>query len=266
VDRFRTLISVVLVSGTLAGLLLFAVQHFSIFPLIEKAEVYESAAEHSMPGAHDDDGWHPSSGTERTLYTALTTVLGAIGFAALLFGTVILKPTSLDWRKARFGGWRHSSASIWLPRWDCHRNHLESLSPTLVRSCFYSDDRNVLVLAGDCDWRWVRWVRSGVTTMKHEVYETLRIRLPQSTIAEMDAEIAADPRYMSSRSEFVYCAVSMLCIASSSAMDWTGFWKTKRPLTVRLRRAPKGTKSSQTLLQRSRKQLQRPAFSCSRVR
>ncbi len=45
-DRFRTLISVAPVSGTMAGLFLFAVQHFMVFPLIEKTEVYETAAEH----------------------------------------------------------------------------------------------------------------------------------------------------------------------------------------------------------------------------
>ena len=64
--------------------------------------------------------------------------------------------------------------------------------------------------------------RSGVTTMKHEVYETLRIRLPRSTIAEMDTEVAADPRYMSSRSEFVYCAVNyaLYCIQFDEGLDW----------------------------------------------
>jgi cobalt transporter subunit CbtA len=105
VDRFRVLISVVLVSGTLAGLLLFVVQHFTIFPLIEKAEAYESAAEHNIPGAHsEDEGWKPSSGTERTLFTASTTVLAAIGFAALLFGAASVKPSSLNWRKGALWG------------------------------------------------------------------------------------------------------------------------------------------------------------------
>jgi len=75
VDRFSKLISVILVSGTIAGLLLFVVQRFTTFPLIEKAEVYESAAE-SMPGMrHDDEGWKPSEGIERTLLTALTSGL-----------------------------------------------------------------------------------------------------------------------------------------------------------------------------------------------
>ena len=104
-DRFRTLASVVLISGIVAGLLLFAVQHFTIFPLIEKAEVFESAAEHAMPGMHhDDEGWRPAEGTERTLFTVLTTILTAIGFSALLFGTAALVPIPLNWRRGALWG------------------------------------------------------------------------------------------------------------------------------------------------------------------
>jgi cobalt transporter subunit CbtA len=104
-ERFRKLVTVALFSGTIAGLLLFAVQHFTIFPLIEKAEVYESAAERQMPGMHhDDEGWHPADGVERTGFTALSTVLAAIGFAALLFGTAAITPISLDWRRGALWG------------------------------------------------------------------------------------------------------------------------------------------------------------------
>ena len=58
--------------------------------------------------------------------------------------------------------------------------------------------------------------------MKHEVYETLRVRLPHSAIADMDAEIAADPRYHRSRSEFVYCAVkyALYCIPFAEGLEW----------------------------------------------
>jgi cobalt transporter subunit CbtA len=73
VNRFRKLIYAVLASGTIAGLLLFAVQHFTIFPLIEKAESYESAAEASTDHHHE-------------------------GFAAVLFGTAALGSMSLNWR------------------------------------------------------------------------------------------------------------------------------------------------------------------------
>lgn len=104
-ERFRKLVSVVLLSGTIAGLLLFVIQHFTIFPLIEKAEVYESAADKQMPGMHhDDEGWQPANGIERTSFTILSTVLAAIGFAALLFGTAAIAPVSLNWRRGALWG------------------------------------------------------------------------------------------------------------------------------------------------------------------
>ena len=104
-DRFRSLMTVVLGAGIVAGLLLFVVQHFTIVPLIEKAEVYESAADQRMPVRHQEDqGWQPAEGTERTVYTALSTMLIGIGFAALLFGTAALTPVSLNWRKGALWG------------------------------------------------------------------------------------------------------------------------------------------------------------------
>ena len=79
---------VVFASGTLAGLALFAVQHFTVIPLIQTAETYE-AAQHANSGAsHEAEGWQPSDGWERTLFTASTTILSGIGFAAILFGSL----------------------------------------------------------------------------------------------------------------------------------------------------------------------------------
>jgi predicted cobalt transporter CbtA len=81
------------------------VQHFTTYPLIEKAEVYESAAQQRVPGRdHDDEGWQPSNGLERNSFTAVSTVLAAIGFAALLFGTAAIAPVSLGWRKGALWG------------------------------------------------------------------------------------------------------------------------------------------------------------------
>ena len=102
--RLRKLLSLVLASGTIAGLLLFAVQHFAIVPLIEKAEVYESAADAASPHHHEDEGWKPADGWERTGYTVATTVLTAIGFAAMLFGLTSLRPVELNWRKGLMWG------------------------------------------------------------------------------------------------------------------------------------------------------------------
>jgi len=90
VSRFRKLMSVVFLSGTLAGLGLFVVQRLTVIPLIETAETYE-AAQHENSGApHEEEGWQPADGRERTFFTALTTILTGIGSAAILFGGLAL--------------------------------------------------------------------------------------------------------------------------------------------------------------------------------
>jgi cobalt transporter subunit CbtA len=102
VSRFRELMLVVLASGALAGLALFAVQQFTVIPLIETAETYEAAEHHSPSGAaHEDEGWH---GWERTLLTALTTMLSGIGFAALLFGSLSLTGRRVNTQRGALWG------------------------------------------------------------------------------------------------------------------------------------------------------------------
>ncbi len=81
---------VALLSGALAGFALFLLQHWTVEPLIQAAEVYETAARHSEPGAPEDEGWQPSSPFQRTILTALATLLTSVGFAAVLFGIVSL--------------------------------------------------------------------------------------------------------------------------------------------------------------------------------
>ncbi len=93
---------VALSSGAVAGLLLFAVQHFAVVPLIEAAETYETAAHQSMP--HDDVGWQPADGWQRTSLTALATVLSGIGFAAILFGALALTGQPVDARRGALWG------------------------------------------------------------------------------------------------------------------------------------------------------------------
>jgi cobalt transporter subunit CbtA len=51
-----------------------------------------------------DEGWRPANGTERTALTALTTVVTAIGFSALLFGILGVSPIRLNWRKGLLWG------------------------------------------------------------------------------------------------------------------------------------------------------------------
>ncbi len=106
-DRFRHMMTLVLLSGAAAGLVLFAVQHLTVVPLIQQAEVYERAgeeAEVASGGHHHDEGWQPADGWERTSFTALATLLTGIGFAALLFGVVFLAGLPLDARRGLLWG------------------------------------------------------------------------------------------------------------------------------------------------------------------
>ena len=97
--------TVVLLSGALAGFVLFVAQHLAVVPLIETAETYESAARQAMPGmAHEDEGWQPADGLERTSFTALSTMLAGIGFAAVLFGAASLSGRALDLRRGVLWG------------------------------------------------------------------------------------------------------------------------------------------------------------------
>ncbi|HVP46403.1 MAG TPA: CbtA family protein [Bryobacteraceae bacterium] len=102
-NRFRQWMLVVFASGALAGLVLFAVQHFTVIPLIETAETYEAAAEHSGM-SHEAEGWQPANGWERTSFTALTTVLTSMGFAAILFGSLALTGTRVNARRGALWG------------------------------------------------------------------------------------------------------------------------------------------------------------------
>ena len=90
---FRRLMTIVLCSGALSGLVLFAIQHFTVVPLIEAAERYEKDAD------HDHTEWKPADGWERTGWTGLTTVLSSIGFAAVLFGFLSLTGRDITMRQ-----------------------------------------------------------------------------------------------------------------------------------------------------------------------
>lgn len=87
-----------LCSGTLAGLVLFAVQRLTVVPLIEQAERYEHGENHHW------EEWKPAPGTERIVWTALTTVVTGIGFAALFFGSIHLAGREVTVREGVWWG------------------------------------------------------------------------------------------------------------------------------------------------------------------
>ena len=96
---------VALSSGALAGLALFVVQHFTVIPLIETAESYEAAAQQANPGmTHENKGGQPANNWKRTSFTALTTMLSGIGFAAMLFGALSLTGSRVNARRGALWG------------------------------------------------------------------------------------------------------------------------------------------------------------------
>ncbi len=90
---------VVLASGTLAGMVRFALQHFTVIPLIQAAESYQAAGM-----IHQDTAWRPEGGWQRTSFTAITTLLTSIGFSAMLFGSMALTRRPIDARRGAVWG------------------------------------------------------------------------------------------------------------------------------------------------------------------
>lgn len=114
---FRQIVFYSLLIGLLAGSVLTVVQAWQVVPIIQGAEVYESAAEPALVPFRENDGhshvaavgeqdeWAPANGVERTAFTLLSNVLTAIGFALVIlvamFATLSLRRSGadgLDWR------------------------------------------------------------------------------------------------------------------------------------------------------------------------
>jgi cobalt transporter subunit CbtA len=110
-------LTVSLLAGLLAGLVVAALQHVTTTPLILKAETYEAALKAQAPALAAFDGgarimlahgaagdapghthaeWKPEDGFQRTAFTTLVTVATAIGFAALLLGGMIAANETID--------------------------------------------------------------------------------------------------------------------------------------------------------------------------
>jgi cobalt transporter subunit CbtA len=100
-------------SALLAALLLTLLQSLWVSPLILEAETYESAepvAEHSHAQGtaahdhhHDADAWAPQDGLQRTLFTGLSNLVVAVGFALMLAGLYSLHAPGRTWQGLLWG-------------------------------------------------------------------------------------------------------------------------------------------------------------------
>ena len=117
---FRSIVLSSVVVGLIVGGAVTLVQHLGTVPLIQKAEVFEEAAEkaalpaagapavaaheHSTAHEHPAAAWEPKAGFERNAYTALANMLTATGFALLLAGIFTLRGRPVGWREGLLWG------------------------------------------------------------------------------------------------------------------------------------------------------------------
>lgn len=127
---FRRIVFAAACAGLLTGVLVTAVHQAGTVPVILRAEVFEKAADaahaasHAVAGEaaheHDEHGWTPRDGLERTGYTALADILTSIGYALLLaaafalLGREVGVRTGLWWGLAGFAAFT-LAPGLWLP-------------------------------------------------------------------------------------------------------------------------------------------------------
>ena len=89
--ELRRLVTATLLAGVFAGLVLFAIQRFTVIPLIETAEKFEPEGRgQHLKDAHEPAEWQPEDGWQRISLTAAATVLARkLGISASLsFGAL----------------------------------------------------------------------------------------------------------------------------------------------------------------------------------
>jgi cobalt transporter subunit CbtA len=106
---FRRIFLTALIAGAIAGLFDAGLQQLRLIPLIERAEVFESAAaaQHEHAGMAMEEAWEPTPGLERNGLTVVADILAGIGFALVLTGAITLagvKGYAIDMRRGMLWG------------------------------------------------------------------------------------------------------------------------------------------------------------------
>ena len=137
----RRLFFAAIAAGVLAGVIISAVHQVTTVPIILHAEEYENAGDkqagldwrlqpasfrlaggldgtlagpraapplfrqvHGTEQEHANEAWAPADGAERILYTAMTTILTAVGFGLLLVAGMALRGDPIDARRGVLWG------------------------------------------------------------------------------------------------------------------------------------------------------------------
>jgi cobalt transporter subunit CbtA len=100
----RRVVLAAILAGIAAGLVMSAIQHWRVTPLILQAEAYEVA---HANGA-EEEAWAPADGVQRTAFTVIFNVLTGVAFAlvaaaaSLLTRLPLTSNTGLMWGLAGF--------------------------------------------------------------------------------------------------------------------------------------------------------------------
>ena len=107
----RRVVLAAVLAGIAAGLVMSAIQHWRVTPLILQAESFEAGHGHGG-AAHvhggDDHAWAPADGLERTGFTVLFNLLTGVGFALVAAAASLITrlplnaSTGLMWGLAGF--------------------------------------------------------------------------------------------------------------------------------------------------------------------
>ncbi|HSM20231.1 MAG TPA: CbtA family protein [Hyphomicrobiales bacterium] len=81
----RRVVLAAILAGIAAGLVMSAIQHWRVTPLILEAEAYEVAHTHG-----EKEAWAPADGVERTAFTVLFNLLTGVGFALIAAAASLL--------------------------------------------------------------------------------------------------------------------------------------------------------------------------------
>ena len=93
-------LTVGLLAGLLAGLVVATLQHFVTTPLILQGEVYEAQQTTGGHDMADMDQWKPADGIERTAFTSIATIATAAGFALILLAGMLVAGDPITARMA----------------------------------------------------------------------------------------------------------------------------------------------------------------------
>jgi len=120
VRQFQQLIWAALLAGFTAGTILFVYQELAVVPRIVEAEAWEVRDEAAEPEVvrHRPSEWKPSEGFERNFFTAVSTILTGIGYAALMLSIITLGGFVLNVRRGLFWGLAGFACFVVAPAFD----------------------------------------------------------------------------------------------------------------------------------------------------